>query len=406
MPVQYIPAFHRKPISLETAESPINPCHQLPFYLNPCTLKYSSSEKKIDMRPLNPSSVTILYLSVFFLSLVISGSLLRAEEADDLVSRYVTMAIQGDISGASTLFSGNTNQVSKSSLEIARQFDERFVRGVHSPVQDHPDVLVRDLVAAYRGYWRSLLMNDSSRTEAEAVLRSALSQLLQRENAQDRAGKDVFDDIHLALDARGLHYVETTDPPMRDLLLWRTEQRRGYSVQLTDHLVRLDVFFMDDFDLQGWKDYASLGLAATTGWVENGALYCVAWAYDEGTENFSVSYLKHEARHLLDLERFPEMDSTELEYRAKLTELAFANRTLKRVLEDFTAKAEENDDSPHAMANWRVVRDIHWSLYGEELPAGFTGWGVVNVGKVNRAARSLLKANTQQHEAQLEQAAG
>ena len=132
----------------------------------------------------------------------------------------------------------------------------------------------------------------------------------------------------------------------------------------------------------------------------------MAWAYDEGTENFSVSYLKHEARHLLDLERFPEMDSTELEYRAKLTELAFANRTLKRVLEDFTAKAEENADSPHAMANWRVVRDIHWSLYGEELPAGFTGWGVVNVGSVNRAARSLLKANTQQHEAQLEQAAG
>ena len=52
-------------------------------------------------------------------------------------------------------------------------------------------------------------------------------------------------------------------------------------------------------------------------------LYCVEWAYAPDTENFEVSYLKHEAQHLADFQRFPGLPSAELEYRAKLTELAF-----------------------------------------------------------------------------------
>ena len=45
---------------------------------------------------------------------------------------------------------------------------------------------------------------------------------------------------------------------------------------------------------------------------------------DRTSETFLVSYLKHEARHFADTLDFPNLSGADLEYRAKLTELAFA----------------------------------------------------------------------------------
>ena len=124
----------------------------------------------------------------------------------------------------------------------------------------------------------------------------------------------------------------------------------------------------------------------------------MAWAYDTASENFEVSYLKHEARHLLDLERYPQMDSVELEYRAKLTELAFADHTARRILQDFAEKSAQNPTSPHAMANWRVIHDTYWALFREEMAEGFDDWAQLNAGDINRVARELLASKTEQHE--------
>ena len=120
----------------------------------------------------------------------------------------------------------------------------------------------------------------------------------------------------------------------------------------------------------------------------------MAWAYDTTSENFAISYLKHEAQHLVDLERFPQMGSAELEYRAKLTELAFANQSLKRVLDDFAAKAAPNPESAHALANWRINREIYRGLNGVDMPDNWSGWGYVDAAKINRLARDLLMQHT------------
>ena len=168
-------------------------------------------------------------------------------------------------------------------------------------------------------------------------------------------------------------------------------------MRLSEQRVDVDVVFIDGFMLQGWKDHASLGLATTTGWVEDGVLYCLSWAYDTQSENFEVSYLKHEARHLLDLEQFPDMTTEELEYRAKLTELAHANRSMTRILNDFTDKSAYNPSSAHAIANWRVIRDVYWLLHGEEMPENFQGWTGIDAARVNQAARELLEISTERN---------
>jgi hypothetical protein len=196
------------------------------------------------------------------------------------------------------------------------------------------------------------------------------------------------------LDSEGIYYLDDIAPPLRDLFLWRKQEIRNYPVSLTDQTRTVRVIFMDDFQSLGWKYYASLGLASTTGWVENGELYCVDWAYDRSSERFKVSYLKHEARHLADYERFPGLDAVELEYRAKLTELAFAHQSAIRLLEDFINKSADNPHSPHAMANFRLTRDLQLELFGKAGPPTRFPWKQISTGRLNAAARLLLDKNT------------
>lgn len=319
-----------------------------------------------------------------------------ANDFESLADRYVAMAIQGDLSGALELFEAPFLEREPAAAELKARFEARFYPPADTNSPDRNSTFTEKITDAYRRYWRRTLMG--SPVDTNISLDTELAALIEMTSQAIPEGQDVYDALNGELAKRRIRFYGNPDPPMRDLFLWKEETLRRYQVRLTDTTLRLTVHFMDEFLLRGWKEYASLGLATTTGWVDGGELFCLAGAYETGSERFEVSYLKHEARHLADLERFPEMESVELEYRSKLTELAFADRSLVAVLEDFAVKAAENPGSPHAMANWRVVRDVYWALRGEEMPEGFNSWGGVSVSEVNRVAKGLLELNTEVHE--------
>ena len=322
-----------------------------------------------------------------------------SESNGSLSSRYITLSIQGDLRGAEELFA-NSEPLSIADQDLKREFQARFLEpteGAKNPTEQLG--IANDLAAAYRKYWRLGLVEGRQRSEIDHQLSSDLESVRDSHSSASAlllADKDGFPGK--ALDEAGIYFLNTTTPPYRDLFIWRKQKSARYRVQLTDTSTPVTVNFMDDFVVQGWKEYASLGLATTTGWVENDQLYCVAWAYDTASENFAVSYLKHEARHLVDLQNYPDMQAVELEYRAKLTELSYAHSSLKRILDDFRAKAVENPASAHAMANWQVTRDIYREMEGSEIPDDWEGWGYPDVGRVNRAARTLLEENTRRND--------
>lgn len=327
---------------------------------------------------------------VVLLYSLISEKALPGEPAT-LSDRYIAMAIQGDLSGAANLFDEVLDANDPAAAELHRQYQARFFGEHDSGVSFGLSPYLGAVISAYRGYWRKGLLRKGSMNDD--FLEREVNRLLEKSVTAPGDRPHDFESLPATLSDLGVHFFQSSDPPLRDLLIWEREHTRRYSVRLTDRKVDLAVHFMDGFLLRGWKDYASLGRVSTTGWVADGDLYCMAEAYDTSTERFAVSFLKHEARHLLDLETYPAMTSQELEYRAKLTELAFADRSLISILDDFTSKAAPNPESPHAMANWRVSRDVHYQLYGVEMEKGFPGWDSVRVGKVNRAARKLLKIN-------------
>ena len=338
-------------------------------------------------------------ISRFFRSLCLGlvFATTHAHSADSISQQFISQALQGDLSQAGYLFTSGPDSGSMSVTELSKQFHSRFVEQSDSQSPGTGDVLADAIISAYRKYWILTLMRQLSFEDGEDFLAAALVQVLSSSGNTEIPvhAANVFERVGEALKEKDFQYLDTPAPPLRDLFLWKTEENRIYTVRLTDLTQTVRVTFMSDLYSMGWKQYATLGLVSTTGWVEGGRLYCVAWAYDRNSENFEVSYLKHESRHLADLERFPALQSADLEYRAKLTELVFASNSLKRLLDDFTNKSALNPASPHSYANYRVTRDVYREMFAEPFPESADPWQEVSAQLVSTTARDLLRANTE-----------
>ena len=94
------------------------------------------------------------------------------------------------------------------------------------------------------------------------------------------------------------------------------------------------------------------------------------------------------------MRNIPDLSSSDLEYRSKLTELAFASKTTMQLLNDFTRKSAMNPAAPHAYANYRVTRDIYRKIHNGPMPDSGNPWAQINAAKISRAARSLLETDT------------
>jgi hypothetical protein len=105
-----------------------------------------------------------------------------------------------------------------------------------------------------------------------------------------------------------------------------------------------------------------------------------------------VSLLAHEAQHFSDKQRAWKLADWELEYRAKLTELALADQTSRKLLQAFEQNLGDDQSVPHSYANKRVLAAIVQRLHSpsgsppelEKLP----------LHALQAAARDTLIADT------------
>ena len=151
---------------------------------------------------------------------------------------------------------------------------------------------------------------------------------------------------------------------------------------------------MDNFITLGWEEYATIGRYYPGGWATVKALYCVKKAYDLKSEKFLISYLAHESRHFTDYKLFPKLTSTDLEYRAKLTELSLAQKTLYDLLKFFINNANYDSDNGHSVANYCAIRDLSKALFKVEFEKDINKWKNISTNKINKTAYKILLANT------------
>ncbi|HEU5293570.1 MAG TPA: hypothetical protein VFU71_02160 [Burkholderiaceae bacterium] len=251
------------------------------------------------------------------------------------------------------------------------------------------DPFTASVIATFRAYWRDALLHPQDLERAEGRLFANLQRQLRRTDVADLSSLEPLLKARLA--AAGFHALLGVTSPLRELMLWRHEEKRAYRVKLPDGVHATRVVVLSDFVVLGWADFATCGRRGAGGWTTRDALYVVAPRYRSlEDETFRVSFLGHEAQHFADLARFPGMPSWELEYRAKLVELSLADATRADLLVKFAEDQGDDETHPHSYANKRVLATMRTALGladGADLAS-------VTADAMRAAARAALREDT------------
>ena len=309
-----------------------------------------------------------------------------------VLSAYLEMVFAGDVSGAADLFDSQPGD--RGSLMLVERFERRFKErtdGLDLTRIESP--LVREIAEWFQSYWVDALMREAPPDVLEGRLKGRLDELLiERGFASALEDEDIlFENVEAFIRGEGYFAQSGRTPPLLDLMIWTSNDTVVRDVELTDGKYQVELNYIDDFVSYGWSNFAAFGMASTGGWAKKDGLYCICRYYDPDSERFELSFLKHEARHYADFELYPELQPADLEYRGKLTELAFSEEGTYRLLEQFTNAASRIENAPHPLANWYVVEGLSELLLDGKRPAEASSWETISKEQIRQAAKRLLE---------------
>ncbi|TDF37506.1 hypothetical protein EYS14_15270 [Alteromonadaceae bacterium M269] len=327
---------------------------------------------------------------IFFLSF---SSVLAANESsnDQLVSQAIGASLQGDTSAA-------LNYLAKVEAPKLNQKSELFYNCMHerfgniTPTKNTSAVegsLTAKLTKLFRNYWHKSLGSPDSRNENGIELDNKLKEELGLD--KDATPAELDDTIRSKLKKEGNYALLGQTGVLRELMIWSKEERKQESVKMPHGNYKTSVVYLDEFIEAGWAMYATCEQRGTGGWVAEKTLYAVVPRYkDIKSEVFSVTFLGHETQHFLDLDKYDDLQSWELEYRAKLMELSMADKTQTSVLRKFIEDQRNDASYPHSYANYKLLKDLVSTL------ALSTPNDLYNVDRehLNNAAITLFNADT------------
>lgn len=217
-----------------------------------------------------------------------------------------------------------------------------------------PDNL-NNILRLYQIYFRDTFYCGIPEAKAADKLLTGLRELLNLPDADEEL---LTKQLQSAFAAAGYHTLFGKTQGYYGPYIWRDTVPTVYRVELPGGTAEYTVNILKGFVFRGWLDYLTFGRYGTGGWASpDGTIHCVEQAYDFESEKFLVSLLKHEAQHTVDLQQFPEITPAELEYRAKLVELHYANDL--GLLQKFLSEADESKASDsHAIAAARIQREF------------------------------------------------
>lgn len=319
-------------------------------------------------------------------------------------TKIYSLALDGDPKSALPLLEIDpTKKIAQKDLKFKTDFENRF-----KFKEDKSDFLetrkskIDQLLKIYRDYWRYSFLNKEKKNDT--LIMKNVSNFLKTNYApaKDLTLNEDSINVYQKKYITNLGYHTTgfgKTGGLYDLLVWKTEKDTVYKLNYDGKETPIKIFFMDDFITLGWSEYATLGRYYPAGWATHEALFCVKKAYDLKSETFRVSYIGHEGRHFADYKLFPKLKgvgSADLEYRAKLTEIAlYSEEGLFKRLQFFINNGNYDSPNGHSIAAYCVVRDLSKSLFNNDFEKDLDKWKTIPAKKINEAASQILKDNTE-----------
>ncbi len=263
--------------------------------------------------------------------------------------------------------------------------------------------IVNDISTIYREYWRRQLLKESPKNRTDSMLYQTLSEYLMANHltilSKDSLSKTIKNDSELKriIESQGFKVNFKFRNGFQELYIWDKETIHNYEVVLPKQTINTQVVFIENHLLNGYDYYASCGSSQVGGWAvkESATLYCNKEVYDINSETFRVSYLKHESLHFSDLNKYPHLSSSDLEYRSKVIELIYCTEeTIYDRIGEFINGADiTNRSYSHAYANYILIENLSKLLFNSEFKSDINQWKKVPVDKINKAASLLYQSS-------------
>ncbi len=261
--------------------------------------------------------------------------------------------------------------------------------------------VVNDISNIYREYWRTELLKENSEDRTDSLLYKNLTNYLLSNQltkiTKDSLIRTIKNDSELKriIEKEGFKSRFLYRNGFQDLVIWNKVSRKNYKITLPKETINTTVIFIENYSLNGYDYYATLGSAQAGGWAvkESATLYCNKGVYDLTSEELEISFLKHESLHFADLNEYPNLSTTDLEYRAKLVELMYCTKkSLDGRMIYFLNGANSSDRRhAHAYANYVLIKNLSELLFNSEYENDFNKWKELSVEDINNAATTLYK---------------
>lgn len=340
-------------------------------------------------------------LAPLLLFALLAGVRTAQAQADSTVfDELLFRALQGDmrsvLQGLDTL---RDARLRPSQVAMKRTLQQRFATQNEPVSWPTNDTTLRSVITIYHRYWTGALLGGDQQAQDRSLARAVVEHLRVHVPGLERKRnawleKRWSDLLQQELKAHGCFAAVGRTGALYDLLLHLRETEVHYPVTTPEDTLSVKLVFMDSVISNGWEGYATADTYFPGGWATSDALYCVRSTYDLGSEQFAVSYLKHEGKHFADYQRFPHLQSPDLEYRAKLVELSAADSTLIPTIHFFLQNSAYDAGNPHAYANFCALRDLSRTLFNKEREEDINAWKALPVARIHAAAVDLLRRNT------------
>ncbi|WP_338731463.1 hypothetical protein [Mangrovimonas cancribranchiae] len=298
----------------------------------------------------------------------------------------------------------DTESLSSPLINIAYQkwknkMYERFITKEETIENVSGNKVIDDISNIYREYWRTELLKEASEIRTDSFLYHNLAEYLLSNSltklSKDSLQKTIKNDVELKkiIEKEGFKAKFMYRDRLQDLIIWDSESSEKYEVSLPKDTIITTVKFIQNYVLNGYDDYATFGSSQVGGWAEkeSATLYCNTNEYDLNSELFKISYLKHESLHFTDLNEYPNLSSTDLEYRAKIIELMFCSEATiyDRIAQFLNGADSENRSHAHAYANYSLIKNLSKIIFKSKYVSDYNEWKPLPVEKINEAAKTL-----------------
>ncbi len=269
--------------------------------------------------------------------------------------QYTSLLVKGRLLDAMKYLETLGNQ-----KELIKKYENVFVENMD--LKRSTNSVINEIDSLYQAYYKDVFWFDKKLEIAEHKLFVGLwTYCGEKGNLEKNASIEA--EVEKIVRKEGFKFLGGTTSGFYGPYIWETSNEVSYDVALPSGNEVCSIIFMEGFISRSWMDFLSFGKVGTGGWSgKDGRLYCVKSAYNLDSQSFKISYLKHEAQHAIDTRAFRHITNHELEYRAKLVELAYwEGDALIRAFH----MASNNRDSKnsHSMASHRVISDLSRRLF-------------------------------------------